>query len=706
MTSTFRLTRAEFKKIFKRASVYIMALLLLVAVLISMYLFKPIEKVDNLVSYGENLTVENYYNNFFSSDLPQSKKAIDKSFDNTNSILNYYEINLDRDTKLNQNYIDVVGSFDELKNTNEPTIKEQKYSNLKTNLQSMLNNISNFDDLNLYKHIEFIKNGTTYVKEGNTYKTYKLSDLYLDNYTSSTKSLLNKTTTFNSTQIIETYATNDFKQLLQNEINASIDYIPRTIYILSKDIKDQYDYFNQEFAKGSSNIDRCEITRKNLLNSCKNLKDYLGIVFDNDFPIVLVNKQLKSEVLNQLDNAIENLTSGFTGTTKTISHYKTLNDNLISINLPNYFKSTFDVSKNNVSQVKLKTSTLEEFNKVKQKVESNREELIKVVKKYRSDETIRNIQIKITDYNLLANSYKTYFIDTILLNLSKNYRSTDFANLYNYQLNEFNSYQTQERITANKYYINNNIYSDSFLTNFSFEQNSGKTTNAMDYMYFSMEICTVLITIFAMMLVCNLITQETESGTIKLLLTRPYKRSKIITAKLFATIFFVICFVVFSALISFVGGYFVFGLDSTNILMIFNSTTACVISPLLLMLINIITLTLDIIFYVILALMISIIFKNYAGSISFCFVILLVTYTLNILFSGSFWYSLLPGMNLHLFKYFGNSFASINENSVLKNILITPIQSSMNIVFSFLITCAYSLISLAISYSVFNKRDF
>ena len=174
MTSTFRLTRAEFKKIFKRASVYIMALLLVVAVLISMYLFKPIEKVDNLVSYGENLTVENYYNNFFSSDLPQSKKAIDKSFDNTNSILNYYEINLDRDTKLNQNYIDVVVYFDELKNTNEPTIKEQKYSNLKTNLQSMLNNISNFDDLNLYKHIEFIKNGTTYVKEGNTYKTYKL----------------------------------------------------------------------------------------------------------------------------------------------------------------------------------------------------------------------------------------------------------------------------------------------------------------------------------------------------------------------------------------------------------------------------------------------------------------------------------------------------------------------------------------------------
>ena len=41
MTSTFRLTRAEFKKIFKRASVYIMALLLVVAVFVSVYSTPP-----------------------------------------------------------------------------------------------------------------------------------------------------------------------------------------------------------------------------------------------------------------------------------------------------------------------------------------------------------------------------------------------------------------------------------------------------------------------------------------------------------------------------------------------------------------------------------------------------------------------------------------------------------------------------------------
>ena len=64
MTSTFRLTRAEFKKIFKRASVYIMALLLVIAVLVSAYIFKPSSYTDKTISYGDNLSVSDYYDYF------------------------------------------------------------------------------------------------------------------------------------------------------------------------------------------------------------------------------------------------------------------------------------------------------------------------------------------------------------------------------------------------------------------------------------------------------------------------------------------------------------------------------------------------------------------------------------------------------------------------------------------------------------------
>ena len=208
-----------------------------------------------------------------------------------------------------------------------------------------------------------------------------------------------------------------------------------------------------------------------------------------------------------------------------------------------------------------------------------------------------------------------------------------------------------------------------------------------------------------MMMMCNLITSETESGTIKLLLARPYKRSKIITAKLLATIFFVLIFILFSALISFAGGYFLYGLDLSNVLVIINSNTPLVMSPIVLMLINILSQILDILFYVLLAMMISIVFKNYAGSISFSLVLILVTYTLNMLFGGAFWYSLLPGPNLHLFKYFGNAFVSVSD-SMLVNILITPIQSTMSLWYSLLILASYSLVSIVVSYAVFNKRDF
>ena len=75
------------------------------------------------------------------------------------------------------------------------------------------------------------------------------------------------------------------------------------------------------------------------------------------------------------------------------------------------------------------------------------------------------------------------------------------------------------------------------------------------------------------------------------------------------------------------------------------------------------------------------------------------------LFGGTFWYSLLPGPNLHLFKYFGNAFMSVSD-SILFNVLITPIQSTMNLWYSLLILTSYSILSIAISYAVFNKRDF
>jgi hypothetical protein len=68
MTSTFRLTRAEFKKIFKKPSVYIMAIFIVLTIFLSMYIFKPMEIVDPTISYGTQLNSLDYYNIFYNKD--------------------------------------------------------------------------------------------------------------------------------------------------------------------------------------------------------------------------------------------------------------------------------------------------------------------------------------------------------------------------------------------------------------------------------------------------------------------------------------------------------------------------------------------------------------------------------------------------------------------------------------------------------------
>ena len=56
MTSTFRLTRAEFKKIFKRPAVYIMALMLVATIFVSLYIFEPRSGLDLTIIYDNKTT--------------------------------------------------------------------------------------------------------------------------------------------------------------------------------------------------------------------------------------------------------------------------------------------------------------------------------------------------------------------------------------------------------------------------------------------------------------------------------------------------------------------------------------------------------------------------------------------------------------------------------------------------------------------------
>ena len=101
MTSTFRLIRAEFKKIFKKSGVYIMALFIVATIFLSMYIFQPVEAINSTIEYGENLTSHDYYNTFIKEDLENSEIGINQKFAAINKINSYYINSNNRDNNLN-----------------------------------------------------------------------------------------------------------------------------------------------------------------------------------------------------------------------------------------------------------------------------------------------------------------------------------------------------------------------------------------------------------------------------------------------------------------------------------------------------------------------------------------------------------------------------------------------------------------------------
>ena len=718
MTSTFKLTKAEFKKIFKRPSIFIMAVLLVVTMLISISIFKPAELVDHTIVYTEANNAEEYYN-YFNTDINiNSKASFDKAFTDTDTIISYFDSVNNNANLLTNYYNDVISTMSLLVNDNLTQTKDNYRKEALDDVNNFLNAYKALDNVKVYTDITAptLKDYTFTMKENNelksvttNYYTVKSCEklIQLQNY-------LTDTTKYTSKDVANTYVNNNYEGELRKILDNGINFIYTTI----KGFSYYYDTFLVQYTtainSGRNQLATMKAMRVNMIQVLTALDEYLEAVMNYDFPIVIMDKSVYLDLNQRIDDAIVSLTLSTTDDNNLTKHEEVkfqldagkLNSALNTITTDN--TSTLD---SYIIQTRITISDVKSYRDIQTKVNANKELILNNISTLSTDESTTNISNAITEYSLLSSTYKDIILNKVLLSIADNYDTSIYTDFYGYGFNEFNKYQTRELITANDYYIQNNSYANSYLTNFSYNQNSGKTTNLYDYMYFTLELCTVIIIVFAMMLVCNLITGETESGTIKLLLVRPFKRSKIVTAKLLATIFFVITFMFFSSVITYIGGYFLFGPATTNVLAIFNSTVAFEISPLMLMLINILSLTFDIIFFVLLALMISILCKNFAASISCSLVLLILNYALNIIFGGAFWYTLLPGMNMHLFKFFGNSFVSIIEGtsgfaSLIQSLLITGIETTMTFWFSLCISGAYCLVFLAISYAVFQKRDF
>lgn len=306
-------------------------------------------------------------------------------------------------------------------------------------------------------------------------------------------------------------------------------------------------------------------------------------------------------------------------------------------------------------------------------------------------------------FNELASNYKStitmatnalkYGWTALLAGTKSDNELTNYIGFANY-----NSYIYKEEVAKNEYLLSNNKYDYQYLSPMSFNQNSGNKTNVFDFVVYAMQILSFALAIVVIFVASGTVATELSNGTMKMLAIRPYSRNKIIAAKFIACATFMTLMVFMGFAISFAVGYFTYGIDATTVLVVFNSSAVLEVNVFLIMLVYLISCMLNLLFYISLSILISILFKSNVISV----IVGLLTYGMSIIFNALLyaknWLMYLPFAHFDLYKYFG---ASVNTGSFFGFSLANG--SNFTISCIYLASCIF--LSLILSTFVFRKRN-
>ena len=213
-----------------------------------------------------------------------------------------------------------------------------------------------------------------------------------------------------------------------------------------------------------------------------------------------------------------------------------------------------------------------------------------------------------------------------------------------------------------------------------------------------------IIVIYVITVAASTITGEQATGTLKMLAIRPYKRSKLLGGKLLSTLLIGTLLIVVSAIATLAVGGISYGFAGSPVLVIFNASSASAMSPVLLYFIYLLTLIVEMAFFVLLALAISMLFKSQIASVAISILVYFGTIVLNMLLGTAGWLKILPFTNINLYKYLGSSFLS-HDTNFLRAMFSSPVAVGSNFWLSFVYT-AVVMIGLTVTvFEVFKHRD-
>ncbi len=698
----FRIARAEFIKIFKKPSVYLMGVVLAAVLVLSLLFFTPVNKQNYTVKI-EGTTVGQVYDKFTNDENIAGGNDIKRTKYNqeiTNNLtkIDFYTILNSRNAALKNSHDEFLIAYQDLasviKSENKDKIaaayKKVKnsidtYSTVYNDIGALCSNCafySHYTTLPIYteakENLQELKNKANALEANVFVNNIKNTSKYLDNLTT-------------------IYDTNS------NFIKATLKYYADTIS------KKQTTYYNAVINNPTTNQSLLTSYKNTLSLEVESFLTTLKTLHDSKNTLAFIDIKQYEALTNKIEEVKTTIESFYSSSNANVAEYKrhetivkTLNNLSLSSNITTFADSLihFNVSDETLKDLK---STIEK--RIEELKTGLNESIVAANKDSASklQKDIDELNNLVSNYRILANNTTTLVINSINLEATKVLNPNQITNYVGFE--KFNAYEKQEELTKVKYLISTGTYNQEYNDVFAFNKNSATKTTAYDFMFYGMEIATLIITIFAIFMSASLIASEYDSGTIKLLAMRPFKRWKIISGKLLATMIFVFLFVLFSFVICLVAGITMFPFDNTQILVIFNSTNAFALHPMILMAINVGCIFLEILFYTIIALSISTIFRSYTAAISISCIMYILALSLNILFGGAFWYSFIPFINADFFKYFGGSFLSTGTSAI--NSLFTPtLLTNANFFIGLGIYGVTVVVFSLITQIVFKVRDF
>lgn len=479
---------------------------------------------------------------------------------------------------------------------------------------------------------------------------------------------------------------------------------------LKQDFEYNFNLYNQCAFLPVSNEEYTNEKRTKMLNSLKSLYDTInnGLNLNNQSSYPVVSTKANYDNLTSLYGEAYNLLKTKTSKIAEIcdefnTNYKSQIENCLAI----LYYPTITAEKVGDYTVVGNNSKYDTFsenkNSILQQIEALKTEAQTSADVNLDEEKINKIKNLIINYYSCSQTYANlikYDLLTIALSAVKTKDKGSLLYLENETLME-----SQSWLIKYNYLFNKNKSLADFALPLTIGITSNNETNGYDYAYFIMRMFSFVIIAYAIMAGAHTIAGEMKEGTMRYLAIRPVKRTSILFGKFIAIALMSIILIAFSGVISIVAGGFIYGLKSQMILTVFAGKYAITLHPIAMILIYLISLILELLVYLSIALLLSTFIKSDILAVTILMVVYLINVLLPIFSSSSIgWLAYYPFSHISLYSLFGSSLVADSKNAF--NMLMgAKVYPTTNLALTLFVIAVIIVVCNVISAKIFKRKE-